>query len=105
MCPLSCQLFEVYALPLLGLFLGVQQRRADAQLLQLLHQVSVLVHLEQDVTASHELAAEVHLRDRGPVGELLDACGRQMALVSESEIKPIPHQVSGEGNRGRRAKL
>lgn len=87
MCPLSCQLLEVRPLPLLGFFLSVQQCRADAQLLQLLHQISVLVHLEQDVTASHKLAVEVHLGDCGPVGEVLDSCGRQMALVSESDFR------------------
>lgn len=73
---MSRQLFEVHLLPLLGFFLSLQQWRADAQLLQLFHQVSVLVHLEQDIATPHELAAEVHLRDRGPVGEGLDSCGR-----------------------------
>lgn len=81
MCPLFYQLFEVFfglfffALLLFGFLLSVQQRGADAQLLQLVHQVSVLVHLEQDVAASHKLAIEVDLRDRGPVGELFDSCG------------------------------
>lgn len=56
---------------LLGLLLG--QRRADAQLVQFLHQVAVLVHLEQDVAAAHKLTVDVHLGDGGPVGELLDA--------------------------------
>lgn len=67
--------------PLLGLLVGVEQRRADAQLLQLLHQVAVLVHLQQDVAAAHELAVEVHLRDRGPVGELLDSCGQKKVFT------------------------
>lgn len=65
---------HAYTRPLLGLFLCVQHCRADAQLLQLLHQVSVLVHLQKDVAASHKLAIEVHLRDRGPVGEVFDSC-------------------------------
>lgn len=68
--------------PLLGLLLRRQQRGADAQLLQLLHQVPVLVHLEQDVAAAHELTAEVQLRDRGPVGEELDSCGKEPTLRS-----------------------
>lgn len=73
LCPPSCLLSDVYTRSLLGFFLGVLQSRVDAQLLQLLHQVSVLVHLEQDVAASHKLAIEVDLRDCGPVGEDLDS--------------------------------
>lgn len=86
MCPLS----QVCTRPLLGFFLGVLQRRADAQLLQLIHQVSVLVHLEQDVAASHELAVEVDLRDCGPVGEDLDSCGRPMKLESHYYLSYYP---------------
>lgn len=73
MCPLSCQLFNVDPLLLLGFFLSIQQSRADAQLLQLLHQIPILVHLQQDVTAAHKLTVEVHLRDRGPIREVLDS--------------------------------
>ncbi|TNN37982.1 hypothetical protein EYF80_051861 [Liparis tanakae] len=57
------------------------QGGADAQLLQLLHQVPVLVHLQQDVAAAHKLTAQVHLRDRGPVGEQLDSCGTEPTSV------------------------
>lgn len=81
MCPLFRQLFEVRPFLLLWFFFGAQQRRLNAQLLQLIHQISVLVHLEQDVAASDKLAIEVDLRDRGPVGEFFDSCGGQMALV------------------------
>lgn len=69
--------FKVHCpLHLLGLLVSVEQRRADAQLLQLLHQVTVLVHLQQDVAASHKLAVKVHLGDGGPVREVLDTCKR-----------------------------
>ena len=58
---------------LLGLLLGLHQRRLNAHLAELVHQVSTLVHLQQDVTAAHKLTVQVHLGDGGPVGELLDA--------------------------------
>lgn len=54
------------------LVFGVKQRGLDAQLLELLHQVPVLVHLQQDVTATHELTVEKDLWDGGPVGVVLD---------------------------------
>ena len=38
-----------------------------------LDQLSTLVHLDQNVAPPDELAVHVHLRDRGPVGECLDA--------------------------------
>lgn len=76
-CPLFRVRFKVLGLPLLGLSLSIEQRGPDAQFLQFVHQITILVHLEQDVAASYELAVEVDLRDRGPVGELLDSCGRK----------------------------
>lgn len=74
-------------LPLLGLLLGVEQQRADAQLLQLLHQVPVLVHLQQDVAATHKLAVEVDLGDGGPVGVVLDPCKRAEGARVRVQIK------------------
>lgn len=64
----------IYLFCLLGFLLRVQQCGAYIQLLQLLHQISILVHLEQDVAAAHKLTVKVHLRDRGPVGEGFYSC-------------------------------
>lgn len=67
--------------PLFGLVLSVNQCRTDSQLFQLLHQVTVLVHLKQDVAASNKLSVEVNLRDRGPVGEVFYSWRRRMIFM------------------------
>lgn len=66
--------------PLLRFFLSVQQSRVNSKFLQFFHQISILVHLKQDVTASNKLSVEVHLRDRRPVGEDLDPFGKQIDI-------------------------
>lgn len=54
-------------------FRFVHKGGADPQLFQFFHEVPVLVHLQKNVAAPHKLAVEVHLRDGGPVGIVLNA--------------------------------
>ncbi|KAG7244273.1 hypothetical protein INR49_004411 [Caranx melampygus] len=59
-------------------------------------EVSILVHLEQDVAASHKLAIEVHLRDCGPVGEVLHSCGRQVLVLQHVVRCVVVHSMHPE---------
>ena len=85
-----CHVFLLVVL-LAVLFAG--QRRLDADLVELLDELSVLVHLEQDVAAADELAFEVHLRDGRPIAELFDAwerkCVQIMAMRSNCLQSPL----------------
>lgn len=52
----------------------ILQRTLDANLLQLLDEFSVLVHLKEDIAAPDKLTVQVDLWDCGPVAKVLDSC-------------------------------
>lgn len=52
----------------------ILQRTLDANLLQLLDEFSVLVHLKEDIAAPDELTVQVDLWDCWPVAKVLDSC-------------------------------
>lgn len=70
-------LSTVSVLLLLVALLSLDQ---DLVLLKELRQVSVLVHGNQDVASAHKLLVDVQLRDRRPVGVLLDALSQIWVL-------------------------
>lgn len=65
------------------LLLGVllfQKCTHNAHLFQFLDQFAVLVQLQHNIAATHELPVDEDLRNRRPIGELLDALPQILVL-------------------------
>lgn len=65
--PVTAFFFSLILLFLL-VFFCIQKCWTDSQFLQLFYEISILMHLEEYITATNKFTIEVHLWDGRPVG-------------------------------------
>lgn len=85
----SCQRFALFLsqhffflmLLFLLVFFCIQQCWTDSQLLQLFYKISILMHLEEYITATNKFTIEVHLWDGRPVGVVFYSWIRKKQII------------------------
>lgn len=81
---------------LLALGLPLPALHQHPLLLQHLGQLAVLVHRHEDVAPADELLVDVQLRDRRPLGVLLDAC--RVSVSERVDPNPATRRTREEWN-------